>query len=88
LNHDPEVGLNETSFVALYVQGRFWGKPDINRQASGRTGWPIRYPALKLGITQSGVSNAMNRLEDRLGVQLLAGTTRRVNLTLDGAAFS
>ena len=43
--------------------------------------------ALKLGITQSGVSNAMSRLEDRLGVRLLAGTTRRVNLTVDGAAF-
>jgi hypothetical protein len=33
LNHDPGVGLNEPSFVALYVQGRFWGKPDISRQA-------------------------------------------------------
>jgi DNA-binding MarR family transcriptional regulator len=37
--------------------------------------------ALKLGITQSGVSNAISRLEDRLGVRLLARTTRRVNLT-------
>ena len=43
--------------------------------------------ALKLGITQSGVSNAISRLEDRLGVRLLARTTRRVNLTVDGAAF-
>jgi LysR family transcriptional regulator for bpeEF and oprC len=40
-----------------------------------------------LGITQSGVSNAINRLEDQLGVRLLARTTRRVSLTDDGAAF-
>jgi LysR family transcriptional regulator for bpeEF and oprC len=41
----------------------------------------------ELGITQSGVSNAVARLEERLGVRLLARTTRRVNLTEDGAAF-
>src|SRR5215510_10918364 len=40
-----------------------------------------------LGITPSGVSNAINRLEERLGVRLLARTTRRVSLTEDGAAF-
>ena len=43
--------------------------------------------ARNLGITQSGVSNAVSRLENRLGVRLLARTTRRVNLTEDGAAF-
>jgi len=43
--------------------------------------------AAELGITQSGVSNAINRLEDQLGVRLLARTTRRVGLTEDGAAF-
>jgi LysR family transcriptional regulator, regulator for bpeEF and oprC len=43
--------------------------------------------ARSLGITQSGVSNAISRLENRLGVRLLARTTRRVNLTEDGAAF-
>jgi DNA-binding transcriptional LysR family regulator len=43
--------------------------------------------ARMLGITQSGVSNAVSRLEERLGVRLLARTTRRVNLTEDGAAF-
>jgi LysR family transcriptional regulator for bpeEF and oprC len=43
--------------------------------------------ARELGITQSGVSNAVARLEERLGVRLLARTTRRVNLTEDGAAF-
>jgi LysR family transcriptional regulator, regulator for bpeEF and oprC len=41
----------------------------------------------ELGITQSGVSNAISRLEDQLGVRLLARTTRRVGLTEDGAAF-
>src|SRR5262245_5185422 len=40
-----------------------------------------------LGITPSGVSNAISRLEERLGVRLLARTTRRVSLTQDGAGF-
>jgi len=43
--------------------------------------------AADLGITQSGVSNAISRLEEQLGVRLLARTTRRVSLTEDGAAF-
>lgn len=43
--------------------------------------------AKDLGMTQSGVSNAINRLEKELGVALLARSTRRVNLTEDGAAF-
>jgi LysR family transcriptional regulator, regulator for bpeEF and oprC len=43
--------------------------------------------AADLGITQSGVSNAISRLEDQLGVRLLARTTRRVSLTEDGAAY-
>jgi len=43
--------------------------------------------ARELGISQSGVSNAVSRLEDRLGVRLLARTTRQVNLTEDGAAY-
>jgi DNA-binding transcriptional LysR family regulator len=40
-----------------------------------------------LGVTQSGVSNAINRLESELGVRLLARTTRSVGLTEDGAAY-
>jgi LysR family transcriptional regulator for bpeEF and oprC len=43
--------------------------------------------AADLGITQSGVSNAISRLEDQLGVRLLARTTRQVGLTEDGAAY-
>ena len=43
--------------------------------------------ARELGITASGASNAIRRLEARLGVRLLARTTRRVALTEDGAAF-
>jgi LysR family transcriptional regulator, regulator for bpeEF and oprC len=43
--------------------------------------------ARELGITQSGVSNAISRLEDQLGLRLLARTTRSVGLTEDGAAF-
>jgi DNA-binding transcriptional LysR family regulator len=43
--------------------------------------------ATDLGITQSGVSNAIKRLEDQVGTLLLVRTTRRVSLTEDGAAF-
>jgi LysR family transcriptional regulator, regulator for bpeEF and oprC len=43
--------------------------------------------ATELGITQSGVSNAIKRLEDQVGTLLLLRTTRRVSLTEDGAAF-
>jgi LysR family transcriptional regulator for bpeEF and oprC len=43
--------------------------------------------ATELGMTQSGVSNAIHRLEAQLDVPLLTRTTRRVSLTEDGAAF-
>ena len=43
--------------------------------------------AADLGITQSGVSNAISRLEDQIGTPLLARTTRRVSLTEHGAAY-
>jgi DNA-binding transcriptional LysR family regulator len=45
------------------------------------------HAAAELGITQSGVSNAINRLEEQIGTRLLARTTRRVSLTDDGAAY-
>jgi DNA-binding transcriptional LysR family regulator len=40
-----------------------------------------------LGITQSGVSNAISRLEQQLGTRLLARTTRRVSLTEHGGVL-
>lgn len=40
-----------------------------------------------LDLGQSGVSNAIKRLEARLGTALLVRTTRSVNLTQDGEAF-
>jgi LysR family transcriptional regulator, regulator for bpeEF and oprC len=43
--------------------------------------------ATDLGISQSGVSNAISRLENQLGVRLIARTTRHVGLTEDGAAY-
>jgi LysR family transcriptional regulator, regulator for bpeEF and oprC len=43
--------------------------------------------ATELGITQSGVSNAISRLEDQIGTRLLARTTRKVSLTEHGSAF-
>jgi DNA-binding transcriptional LysR family regulator len=43
--------------------------------------------AADLGITQSGVSNAISRLEDQIGTPLLTRTTRRVSLTEHGAAY-
>ena len=46
-----------------------------------------RICAADLGITQSGVSNAISRLEDQIGTPLLARTTRKVSLTEHGAAY-
>jgi len=43
--------------------------------------------AVQLGISSSAVSKQISRLEDRLGVQLLRRTTRRMGLTEAGAAF-
>jgi LysR family transcriptional regulator, regulator for bpeEF and oprC len=43
--------------------------------------------ATELGITQSGVSNAISRLENEIGTPLLVRTTRRVSLTEHGAAY-
>jgi len=43
--------------------------------------------ARSLGLTPSGVSRAISRLERRLGVRLLQRTTRSLGLTDDGAAY-
>lgn len=43
--------------------------------------------AAQLGTTKSSVSEAVRRLEDRLGVRLLNRTTRRVSATQAGQAF-
>jgi DNA-binding transcriptional LysR family regulator len=43
--------------------------------------------ARSLGITPSGVSRAISRLERRLGLRLLQRTTRSLSLTDDGAAY-
>ncbi|HTP95399.1 MAG TPA: LysR family transcriptional regulator [Burkholderiales bacterium] len=43
--------------------------------------------ARRLGMSPSGASKAITRLEDRLGVRLVHRTTRSVSLTDDGAAF-
>jgi len=40
-----------------------------------------------IGITDSGVSRAISRLETRLGVRLLDRTTRSVSLTDEGRRF-
>ena len=41
----------------------------------------------QLGISQSGLSRAIGRLESELGVRLLQSTTRAVSLTPDGRQF-
>ena len=43
--------------------------------------------ARKLGMSTSGASKSISRLEERLGVRLVQRTTRSVGLTEDGQAF-
>ena len=50
-------------------------------------GGSISTAAEQLGQTASGISRALSRLEDKLGVTLLRRTTRRLELTEEGAAF-
>ncbi|WP_235041508.1 LysR substrate-binding domain-containing protein [Vreelandella profundi] len=47
----------------------------------------ITNAAEQLGITVSGVSRALNRLERKLGATLLRRTTRRLELTEEGETF-
>ncbi|BBI59924.1 hypothetical protein HSBAA_12300 [Vreelandella sulfidaeris] len=47
----------------------------------------ITNAAERLGITVSGVSRALNRLEQKLGTTLLRRTTRRLELTEEGETF-
>jgi DNA-binding transcriptional LysR family regulator len=42
---------------------------------------------MSLGLTASGVSRVLSRLEARLGVRLLERTTRSIGLTTEGAAY-
>lgn len=50
-------------------------------------GGSISAAAEQLGQTASGISRALSRLEDKLGVTLLRRTTRRLELTEEGSAF-
>ena len=47
----------------------------------------FRAAAAQLGMTPSGVSRAVSRLEERIGVRLLFRSTRALNLTDDGESF-
>jgi DNA-binding transcriptional LysR family regulator len=50
-------------------------------------GGSISAAAEQLGQTASGISRALGRLEEKLGVTLLRRTTRRLELTEEGALF-
>ena len=41
----------------------------------------------RLGMSKSAISKQVSRLEDRLGVQLMTRTTRRLSLTEAGESF-
>src|SRR5262245_54467634 len=43
--------------------------------------------ATKLGLTPSGVSKLISRIEERLSVRLIQRTTRRMQLTQAGSAY-
>ena len=43
--------------------------------------------AAELGLSPSGVSRVISRLEERLGARLVQRTTRKLALTESGAAF-
>lgn len=47
----------------------------------------FRKAATELGMSAASVSEAVSRLEDRIGVQLLKRTTRRISLTEPGRDF-
>jgi LysR family transcriptional regulator for bpeEF and oprC len=47
----------------------------------------FRAAAAQLGMTPSGVSRAVSRLEEQIGVRLLFRSTRALNLTDDGESF-
>jgi len=47
----------------------------------------FRAAAAQLGMTPSGVSRAVSRLEEHIGVRLLFRSTRALNLTDDGESF-
>jgi len=47
----------------------------------------ISAAAVQLGQTVSGVSRSLRRLEDKLATSLLSRTTRRLQLTEEGASF-
>ena len=57
---------------------------DLNAFAAVAAGGGFTRAAERLGLSQSALSHAVRRLEDRLGVRLLARTTRRVAPTEAG----
>lgn len=63
---------------------RFDGLPEFLAIARDRS---IRRAAISLGVTPGAVSQALQRLERRLGVSLFHRTTRRMSLTGPGEAL-
>lgn len=62
----------------------FFGVEPFFRVAEARS---FRVAAEELGVSSAAVSKSVKRLEERLGVRLLARTSRSVALTPEGASY-
>lgn len=68
----------------MEIEPLFAGVEAFYRVAEARS---FKLAAAELGVSTPAVSQAIKRLEERLGVKLLARTSRNVTLTPEGAVY-